>query len=59
MKLDYKDEGRVHVGVAVAPEVKRRLVDRAYARRVTVSDVLRSAIENEINMQIEAPLRAV
>lgn len=48
MRRIYTDEGRVHVGAFVAPAVKRRLVERAFQDRVTVSDVIRAALDERL-----------
>jgi hypothetical protein len=44
----YTDEGRVHVGAAIAPALKRDVVNVAYRRGVTVSDVIRAALAETV-----------
>lgn len=54
MRRGYVDEGRVHIGAFVAPDVKRQLVDRAYSDRVSISEVIRLALHRELSVDERA-----
>jgi hypothetical protein len=44
--------GRVSVGAFVVPDLKRALVDVAYVKRETVSDVIRAALTEYVKREL-------
>jgi predicted transcriptional regulator len=51
----YSDEGRVNVGAFVTPTTKRSLVELAYQRSESVSEVIRQAIAEKIARDLREP----
>ena len=50
----YSDEGRLNVGFQVEPRIKRQLIELAYQKHVTASDILRQALNEKLARELTA-----